>query len=139
MQWDDTIMDSIDWGFFLGTAIRNASEMKTFVTKLHHDLLPTGHRVHRYQAYYEKSCPSCNHEDEDQVHLFQCQDARREEWRTQFVNSIRTKCRSMRVALSITKLLIQGIESILFDSTFPAYKDEVPPSLRLLAQEQGRN
>jgi hypothetical protein len=44
----------------------------------------------------------------------------------------------MRVALSITKLLIQGIESILFDSTFPAYEDEVPPSLRLLATEQGR-
>jgi hypothetical protein len=137
MQWDDTVMDSVDWDS-LGTAIQQSSEMKTFVTKLHHDLLPTGHRVHRYQAYYEKSCPSCDHENEDQAHLFQCHDDRREEWRIQFVQTIRTKCRSRRVAPSLTTLLIQGIESILFDTTFPAYEEDVPPSLRPLAKEQGR-
>jgi hypothetical protein len=93
-------------------------------------------RVHRYQAYFEKSCPSCSHEDEDQAHLFQCPDTRREEWRVQFVKSISTKCRSMRVSPNITKLLTQGIESFLFDTTFPAYDDEVPPRLRLLAEEQ---
>jgi hypothetical protein len=64
-QWTDAVMDSIDWDS-LGIAIRQAREMKIFVTKLHHDLLSTGHRVLRYQAYYEKSCPSCSHEDEDQ-------------------------------------------------------------------------
>jgi hypothetical protein len=53
------------------------------------------------------------------------------------VKSIHTKCRIIRVALSLTKLLIQGIESILFDTTFPAYEEDVPPRLRLLAQEQG--
>jgi hypothetical protein len=37
---------------------------------------------------------------------------------------------------SLTKLLIQGIKSFLFDSTFPAYEDDVSPSLRLLAEEQ---
>jgi hypothetical protein len=111
--------------------------MQTFVTKLHHDLLPTGCRVHRYQANYEKSCPSCSCEDKDQAHLFQCLDTRREEWRVQFVKSIGTKCRSMRVSPpNITKSLTQGIESFLFDTTFPAYDDDVPPRLRLLAEEQ---
>jgi hypothetical protein len=133
MKWS---MNSVDWES-LGTSISKSSEMKTFVTKLHHDLLPTGRRVHRYQAYYEKSCPSCRHEDEDQAHLFHCTDTRREEWRVQqFVKSVSTKCRSMRVYPNITKLLTQGIESFLFDTTFPAYEDEVPPRLRLLAEEQ---
>jgi hypothetical protein len=75
---------------------------------------------------------------QDQAHLFQCQDERREEWRIQFVKTICTKCRSMRVALSLTQLLIQGIESILFDTAFLAYEEDVPPSLGLLAKEQGR-
>jgi hypothetical protein len=137
MRWTDTIMNSVDWES-LGTSIRQAREMQMFVTKLHHDLLPTGRRVHhRYQAYYEKSCPSCIHEDEDQAHLFQCPDTLWEEWQVQFVKSIgTTKCRSMRVCPNITKLLTQGIESFLFDTTFPAYYDDVPPRLRLLAEEQ---
>jgi hypothetical protein len=42
----------------------------------------------------------------------------------------------MRVSPNITKLLTQGIESFLFDTTFLAYEDEVPPRLRLLAEEQ---
>jgi hypothetical protein len=125
-------MNSVDWES-LGTSTRQASEMQTFVKKLHHDLLPTGRQVHQYQAYYEKSCPSCSHEDENQAHLFQCPETRREEWRVQFVKSIGTKCRSMRVSPNITKLLTQGIESFLFDTNFPAYDDDVPPRLRLLA------
>jgi hypothetical protein len=128
---------AVDWES-LGTSIKQAREMHTFVTKLHHDLLPTGRRVHRYQAsYYEQSCgPSCSHEDEDQAHLFQCLDSHREEWRVQFVKSIGTKCRSMRVSPNITKLLTQAIESFLFDTTFPAYDDDVLRRLRLLAEEQ---
>jgi hypothetical protein len=75
--------------------------------------------------------------NEDQAHLIQCPDTHREEWHNHFVKSIRTKSRSMRMSPSLTKLLIQGIESSLFDTTFPAYEDGVPP--RHPAEEQRVN
>jgi hypothetical protein len=42
----------------------------------------------------------------------------------------------MRVSRNISKLLTQSIESFLFDTTFPAYDDDVPPRFLLLAEEQ---
>jgi hypothetical protein len=73
-------------------------------------------------------------QDEDQAHLVQCRDDRREAWYAQFVKSS-NKRQCLRVALTLTKLLTQRLESFLYGATYPAYENDVPPRLVSLAEE----
>ncbi len=87
--WSPETFQIVDWEAFQ-SAVGNTRETRTFTIKLINDLLPTGKRVHLYKEYYDDRCPSCDSHQEDRDHLFQCQDAQRDQWRTQLFSGPQT-------------------------------------------------
>ena len=131
-SWSEATLQMVDWEAH-GRAVSNTRETKTFITKLIYDLLPTGKRVYRYKKYYDHHCPSCEAEEEDRDHLWQCQCAKREQWRTQFLISLRHKCTSAETSPVLTSLLVGGIRSA-FDNT--AFQVEGSEEIQALAAAQ---
>jgi predicted RNA-binding Zn-ribbon protein involved in translation (DUF1610 family) len=122
----------VDWEAH-SRAVSNTRETRIFITKLIHDLLPTGARVHRYKKYYVHHCPSCGANEEDRMHMWQCQSPRREQWRKQFLITLRSKCRSSNTCPVLTSLLLGGIRSVFDDTAFQA---EGSAEIEALAAEQ---
>lgn len=67
-DWTEETKDRIDWTAN-GQAIHRNFDQKTHNTKLVHDILPTNHRVHRYDKTRSAKCPLCKHLDEDRDHI----------------------------------------------------------------------
>ena len=88
-----------------GQAIHPCFDQKTHNTKLVHDILPTNHRVHRYNKTWYAKCPLCEHPDEDQDHILRCP------------NAVCRKCDNLRMHPILTKILLQGISECLNGET----------------------
>jgi len=133
--WDDATLHLVDWEAH-GLAVSNSRETRTFITKLLHDLLPTGARVFKYKQYYDPACPSCGASREDRIHLFQCQATQREQWRTQFRRSLRDKCVKIGTCPTLTSLLLAGVQSVFDDTQLVV--EHAGVGIQELAQEQDR-
>jgi predicted RNA-binding Zn-ribbon protein involved in translation (DUF1610 family) len=53
------------------------------MVKYLNNILPLGHRVHKYDPKYPPTCPSCPAPIEDRHHFWNCPATSRNEWRKQ--------------------------------------------------------
>jgi hypothetical protein len=67
-DWTVETTDKIDWTAH-GQAIHRSFDQKTHNTKFVHDILPTNHRVHRYDKTRSTKCLSRESPDEDRDHI----------------------------------------------------------------------
>jgi ribonuclease HI len=132
--WSPETFRIVDWEAFQ-SAVSNTRETRTFTIKLINDLLPTGKRVHLYKEYYDDRCPSCDSRQEDRDHLFQCQDAQRDQWRTQFVENMTKTMQGVDTSPDLKRLLTEGLMSYFHDTP---YQLEGPEEIQHLALEQER-
>jgi hypothetical protein len=107
----------VDWEAFQ-SAVSNTRETRTFTIKLINDLLPTGKTVHLYKDYYDDRGPSCDSRQEDRDHLFQCQDAQRDQWRTQFVENMTKTMQGIDTSPDLKHLLTEGLMSYFNDTPY---------------------
>ena len=115
-KWEDLTFHSIDWVAHR-RAVTNNDLPDKFITKMIHNLLPTGKRVHRYKPYYDHRCPSCYQDYEDFHHVLTCHNAIRSKWQSTLLKDVRKICYKMKVGSTIIKLLVNGIQYHLWDST----------------------
>ena len=114
-HWTQTIFDQINWEAHK-QSVSNSDLPGKFVSKLVHNLLPTGSRVHKYKPFYDHRCPSCGEPQEDQYHLLRCQHPDRLKWTTNFFEDIRKFCTKTSVSGELTHLLVEGLYWSLHDS-----------------------
>ena len=70
--WDDATLDSVDWTLFRPTFLSLSFNLRLFVIKWRHHLLPLGSRQHRINPHHNPHCPSCDHPLEDDNHFLRC-------------------------------------------------------------------
>ena len=120
-DWTVETTDKIDWTAH-GQAIHRSFDQKTHNTKFVHDILPTNHRVHRYDKTRSAKCPLCKHLDEDRDHILRCPEATRRRWRAELLNALSTKCDNLRTRLILTVILLDGISKWLKGGTLSQYR-----------------
>jgi hypothetical protein len=87
-QWTKTTVDSIDWNGF-SAAFRSCFKQRNVAFKLCSRLLPTGKKLHRNEARYNRRCPACNEPQECKHHLLQCTAVSHQRWRNKTTSSLR--------------------------------------------------
>jgi hypothetical protein len=88
-----------------------------------------------YEEDYDDGCPSCDSHQEDRDHIFQCQHAQRDQWRTQFVENITKTLQGIDTSPDLKRLPTQGLTSYLHDAP---YQLEGAEEIQHLALEQER-
>ena len=82
-EWTEEVFQEVDWEAH-EQVVKNAKVSERFITKLIHDILPTGKTISRYKPFYDKRCPSCMEDvEEDRYHLLRCRHEDRIGWRNQ--------------------------------------------------------
>lgn len=114
-SWDEGTFFSIDWRAHR-SAMNCTSLPDRFVTKLTHDMLPAGRRVHKYQPYYDHACPSCGAPYEDRTHFLMCGNENRKKWRSGLTKGVRQICDKMKVDKDLIDLLMDFFEYYFADS-----------------------
>ena len=117
-----------------GQAIHRNFDQKTHNTKLVHNILPTNHRVHRYDKTRSAKCPLCKHPDEDRDHIVRCPHATHRRWRADLLNALHMKCVNLRMRPILTVILLDGISEWLKGRTLSQYRYEL--RYHQLIQEQ---
>jgi hypothetical protein len=103
---------SVDWTSYSG-AVANTKTSRTFIVKLINDYLPVGKRVRLYKPYYEAQCPSCDTPEDDRDHVFHCQAADRELWRTELLKKLAKKWRDLSTDPDLKAVMVTGLECFL--------------------------
>jgi len=79
-QWEDSVVQTIDWTNFQGL-IRKYKNSWTTIVKHLHDISPTGKIAHRNNSTLPHECPACGSPQEDNIHVITCPSSSREQWR----------------------------------------------------------
>ena len=72
IDWTAETKDRIDWTAH-GQFLQQCFNQRSHFTKLVHNILPTNHRVHKYDKTRSANCSLRNHPDEeDRDHILRC-------------------------------------------------------------------
>jgi hypothetical protein len=75
--WSENIFDIIDWEIFRPSYKKHVSTKGVqWLHKFCIKKLPTGERVHKRDHFHDRRCASCWHTNEDDDHIFQCNQRR---------------------------------------------------------------
>jgi hypothetical protein len=70
--WTNTTFHQINWEAQHKALLRFPSADQQRILKFVHNWLPTGWNLHREKAPNTSSCPLCLHDNEDNMHIFNC-------------------------------------------------------------------
>jgi hypothetical protein len=132
-DWSDTIMQYIDW-----TAHEKATHRylhrRVHLVKLIHEILPTNDNVGIWKENRSEKCPSCSHPAEDRDHVLRCPHPARQEWRQNFLLSIRKTCDRLNTRPNLRDILLSSLEAWLNET--PVNYDNYPPLYSTLIHQQ---
>jgi hypothetical protein len=70
-HWHQETFTDIDWTNF-AIVYRQFPLKRTFFSKLGWKKLPVAARLHKWTPCYDHCCPTCNMDNEDDAHIYQC-------------------------------------------------------------------
>jgi hypothetical protein len=89
-QWNQDTFHDIDWANFAIVYWR-FPQQRTFFSKLGWKKLPVAARLHKRTPCYDHRGPTCNEDNKDDDHIYQCEHISRSSWRTSFFKAIDEK------------------------------------------------
>ena len=110
-DWSQKEVDSMAWDMFRKARKAASPGLQRFHTKLSIGRLATNDWMHKFYGT-EPYCPSCL-ELESVHHVFQCQCKKRTEWRTQFLEGLKTHLKENLTPEDTAAVLHEGIENAL--------------------------
>jgi hypothetical protein len=89
-HWHQETFNDIDWTN-IAIVYRQFPRHRNFFSKLRWKKLPVAARLHKRTPCYDHRCPTCNTDNEDDAHIFQCKHISRSSWRTSLFEIINAK------------------------------------------------
>jgi hypothetical protein len=89
-HWHQETFNNIDWSNF-AIVYQRFPQQCTFFSKLGWKKLPVAARLHKRTPCYDHRCPTCNTDNGDDNHLYQCKHTTRSSWRTSLFEIIDAK------------------------------------------------
>jgi hypothetical protein len=132
-DWTPAIIQTIDWRAH-ELAIGHQLHRRVHLTKLIHDILPTNDNLSRWKPNRLDKCPSCPHPLEDRDHVMRCPHQARQDWRLQFLISLRKTCDKLNTRPYLQDILLTAIEAWFNDEI--ADFSQFPPTYSALIHQQ---
>ena len=105
-DWDDTILDYIDWRAH-SSAINRHPKQRLSTVKLCHEMVPTNYFVSKYDPSRSPNCPHCKHVPETRDHLLRCPHY--QQWRTSCLITIHKVTDKLHTQPMLQEILLKGL------------------------------
>jgi hypothetical protein len=86
-EWNDEVIDMIDWKMYRHI-LPKYHKTRTTIVKHLHAISPTGHIANRNDHHQPHECPACNQAYEDNDHVIRCPHVSRATWRSNTLQKI---------------------------------------------------
>jgi hypothetical protein len=135
-QWDEQAFNDIAWEAHR-RALNQLQHKKTILIKYVNGIAPVGKMVNRYDKKYAINCQSCEAAIETQDHLITCINPKREAWRQNLLNNIKTVMDTYKAPQEMKILIVRGIKQAMMEPTTEG-PNNIPPELTSVAIAQGK-
>jgi hypothetical protein len=133
-NWTEAMMQKIDWTSNELALRKLEFPQQMFVHKVVWGILPTHQDMERFGQHPTDTCPSCMTQTETIDHLWECPS--RAQWRTDFVESMQKKLRSLDTERSMEIVLLRGLRQLLCDHSATLASDRLPAHIEKAVEAQ---
>jgi hypothetical protein len=131
-NWNDTIINDIDWTVLNGVLQKTKQQQQIFNLKFIHHWLPTN--CHPSTTNTTRLCPRCQNHQEDQNHWFLCPHDKAVQERLAEIQKLQQHFKNIGLHPTLGHLLIDGT----FTNLSPTTLEEKYPTLQTVIKKQTR-